>query len=236
MDAIMDLYQYAFGGDLANVLFTISAIVFCWVLSFKHIVSLRIGFIALDIYGIMVSIFIVGWYGKGVSAFVFASAIFITVNAFLVYRYYKERDINLIPQSYRQLYSQTFSLLTPYEFMLMVNASEKKQVEGTLIKNRQVLENIFVVLDGVVHVTPANAKPIELSGVNILGEVGVLSDKIASATVDAVGNITVLQLSLDKLEKLFQRYPNFKTNIYQIFTLEVRNKIIAMNNFKIREI
>lgn len=232
MDNVLEIYQYVFGGDLTSVLFTILAIFFCWMMSYKNIITIRIGLITYEALCILVILFVAGLLSKGMMASFIASLLFIGINVYMIYRYYKERDINIIPKPYQKLYHHFFTLLTPYEFMLLIGIANKKVVKGRIITNREELTSIFIVLEGTVRVMPNNKKVIKCEGVNLFGEVSVISEREASASVDALGEVTLFEISRDELQKLFLKYPSFKYNIYRVFALDMKNKIIEINNYK----
>ena len=231
MDNILEIYQYVFGGDLTSVLFTILAIFFCWVMSYKNILTIRIGLVTYETLRILVVFFVAGLFSKGMMASFLASSLFIGINIYMIYRYYKERDINIIPKPYQKLYHQIFYLLTPYEFMLLIGIANKKVMKGRIIENREELTSVFILIEGSVLVTPNNNKEIRVEAINFFGEISVIGEQEASASVNAIGEVTLLEISRNKLQKLCIKYPSFKDNIYRVFALAVKNKIIAINNY-----
>ena len=231
MNNILEIYQYVFGGDLASVLFTILAIFFCWVMSYKNILTIRIGLVTYESLCILIILFVAGLFSKGMMASFLSSLLFIAINVYMIYRYYKERDINIIPKPYQKLYQQIFYLLTPYEFMLLLGIADKKVVKGRIITNREKLTCVYILMEGAVLVTPDNNKEIRVEDINFFGEVSVISEREASASVDALGEVTLLEISRDELQKLSIKDPSFKDNLYRGFALAVKNKIIAINNY-----
>ena len=88
---------------------------------------------------------------------------------------------------------------------------------GTLIRQGDAGDAVFVVLDGIVDVTVASGEGAshvrEMGEYAFLGEIAVLSSKDRTATVTARSSVSALKIPRDTLLKMIDDVPDLGRKI-----------------------
>jgi CRP-like cAMP-binding protein len=99
----------------------------------------------------------------------------------------------------------------------------------TLAVEDEPLERMYFICSGRVGVTIAGREVSQLERGNFVGEVAFLTEKPATATVIAEGNVRALVFERDKLNQFFQNETEVAGLIYQLLGRELAQKIKVSN-------
>ena len=157
--------------------------------------------------------------------------IFILINLYQIYRLVNDRLSLRLPEADRELLRSVFTGLDDAQIARLLVAGEFCDIaEGTtLAEENQVLDRLFFICAGRVRVTIAGREVSHLERGNFVGEVAFLTDRPASATVNAEDAVRALAFERGKLSQLFHDEAEVAGIIYQLLGRELAYKIKVSN-------
>jgi hypothetical protein len=158
--------------------------------------------------------------------------IFIAINAYQLYRLWKDRLSLHLPEADRELLRKVLPGLGDAQIARLLLAGEFSQIAPgtTLAEENKDLQRLFFICDGRVRVLIAGRKISLLERGNFVGEVAFLTEKPATATVIAESFVRALVFDKDKLSQFFRTEAEVAGLIYQLLGRELAFKIKVSNN------
>jgi hypothetical protein len=144
--------------------------------------------------------------------------IFIGINLYQIYRLVSDRLSLRLPEPDRELLCNVFSGLDDAQIARLLAAGEFCEMPKgtTLAEEDMALEKLFFICAGGVRVTIDGREISHLEKGNFVGEVAFLTEKPATATVIAEGNVRALAFDSGKLSQFFQNETEVAGLIYQL--------------------
>ena len=119
--------------------------------------------------------------------------IFIGINLFQIYQLVKDRLSLRLPEPDRELLRSVLAGLDDAQIARLLVAGEFCDIaDGTMLAANQSLERIFFICAGRLSVTIAGRQICALERGNFVGEVAFLTERPATATVTAEGDVRAL--------------------------------------------
>jgi Cyclic nucleotide-binding domain len=156
--------------------------------------------------------------------------IFIGINLYQIYRLVSDRLSLRLPEPDRELLRNVFSGLDDAQIARLLAAGAFCDLADgtTLAVEDEPLEKMYFICSGRVGVT-AGREVSQLERGNFVGEVAFLTEKPATATVIAEGNVRALVFERGKLNQFFQNETEVAGLIYQLLGRELAQKIKVSN-------
>lgn len=157
--------------------------------------------------------------------------IFIAINLYQLYRLVKDRLSLRLPEADRDLLRSVFTGLDDPQIARLLIAGEFCDFAGgtTLAAENEALDRIFFVCSGRARVMIGGREVSLLEKGSFVGEVAFLTDKRATATVIAEGDMRALAFGRGKLRQFFEKETEVAGLIYQLLGRELANKIKVSN-------
>ena len=157
--------------------------------------------------------------------------IFIAINLYQLYRLVKDRLSLRLPEADRDLLRSVFTGLDDAQIARLLIAGEFCDFAGgtTLTEENEALERIFFICSGRARVMIAGREVSHLEKGSFVGEVAFLTDKPATATVIAEGDMRALAFDRGELRRFFDKETEVAGLIYQLLGRELANKIKVSN-------
>ena len=157
--------------------------------------------------------------------------IFIAINLYQIYRLMKDRLSLHLPEPDRELLRSVLSGLDDSQIARLLVAGEFCDIADgtTLATENQPLERIFFICAGRVSVTITGRQVAHLERGNFVGEVAFLTERPATATVIADGDVRALAFESVKLSQFFRNEAGVAGLIYQLLGRELAHKIKVSN-------
>jgi len=158
--------------------------------------------------------------------------IFIAINAYQLYRLWKDRLSLRLPEADRELLRSVLPGLSDAQIARLLLAGDFSQIAPgtTLTKENEKLQQLFFICDGHVRVLIAGREISILEKGNFVGEVAFLTERPATATVIAESSVRALVFDRDKLSHFFRSEAEVAGLIYQLLGRELALKIKVSNN------
>jgi CRP-like cAMP-binding protein len=158
--------------------------------------------------------------------------IFIAINLYQLYRLAKDRLSLRLPEADRDLLRSVFTGLDDPQIARLLIAGEFCDFAGgtTLAAENEALDRIFFICSGRARVMIGGREVSHLEKGSFVGEVAFLTDKPATATVIAEGDMRALAFNGSELKQFFDKETEVAGLIYQLLGRElVANKIKVSN-------
>jgi CRP-like cAMP-binding protein len=157
--------------------------------------------------------------------------IFIAINLYQLYRLVKDRLSLRLPEADRDLLRSVFTGLDDAQIARLLIAGEFCDFAGgtTLAEENEALERIFFICSGRARVMIAGREVSHLEKGSFVGEVAFRTDKPATATVIAEGDMRALAFDRTELRRFFDKETEVAGLIYQLLGRELANKIKVSN-------
>jgi CRP-like cAMP-binding protein len=158
--------------------------------------------------------------------------IFIVINAYQLYRLWKDRLSLHLPEADRELLRKVLPGLCDAQIARLLLAGEFSQIAPgtTLAEENKDLQKLFFICEGRVRVLIAGRIISLLERGNFVGEVAFLTEKQATATVIAESLVRALVFDREKLSQFFRSEAEVAGLIYQLLGRELAFKIKVSNN------
>jgi len=157
--------------------------------------------------------------------------IFIAINLYQLYRLVKDRLSLRLPETDRDLLRSVFTGLDDAQIARLLIAGKFCDFAGgtTLAEENEALERIFFICSGRARILIGGREVSHLEKGSFVGEVAFLTDKPATATVIAEGDMRALAFDRGELRQFFDRETEVAGLIYQLLGRELANKIKVSN-------
>jgi CRP-like cAMP-binding protein len=157
--------------------------------------------------------------------------IFIIINLYQIYRLVKDRLSLRLPEPDRELLRSVLSGLDDAQIARLLMAGELCEIADgtTLATENQPLGKLFFICAGRVSVAIAGREVAHLERGNFVGEVAFLTERPATATVIAEGDVRALSFESGKLSQFFRNEAEVAGLIYQLLGRELAHKIKVSN-------
>jgi CRP-like cAMP-binding protein len=157
--------------------------------------------------------------------------IFIAINLYQLYRLVKDRLSLRLPEADRDLLRSVFTGLDDAQIARLLIAGKFCDFAGgtTLAEENEALERIFFICSGRARILIGGREVSHLEKGSFVGEVAFLTDKPATATVIAEGDMRALAFDRGELRQFFDRETEVAGLIYQLLGRELANKIKVSN-------
>jgi hypothetical protein len=158
--------------------------------------------------------------------------IFIGINAYQLYRLWKERLSLHLPDADRELLHSVLPGLSDVQIARLLLAGEFSEIpQGTtLTTENEILQRLFFICAGQVRVMISGRVISQLERGNFVGEIAFLTDRPATATVIAESTLRALIFDREKLSHFFRNEAEVAGLIYQLLGRELAFKIKISNN------
>ena len=157
--------------------------------------------------------------------------IFIAINLYQLYRLVKDRLSLRLPEDDRELLRSVLTGLDDAQIARLLDAGEFCDLpDGTkLAEADRPLRKIFFICSGLARVTIGGREVSDLEKGSFVGEVAFLTEKPATATVTAKGDVRALAFDSGELRQFFNKDTEVAGLIYQLLGRELANKIKVSN-------
>lgn len=157
--------------------------------------------------------------------------IFISINLYQIYRLVKDRLSLRLPEPDRELLRSVLTGLDDSQIARLLVAGDFCDIADgtTLAEEDQALEKIFFICSGRVRIMIAGRQVSHLERGNFVGEVAFLTERPATATVIAEGDVRALAFEKSKLSQFFHNEAEVAGLIYQLLGRELAHKIKVSN-------
>ncbi|QEG36550.1 cyclic nucleotide-binding domain-containing protein [Bythopirellula goksoeyrii] len=169
-------------------------------------------------------------------------SIFIAVNLFQIGLLILERRPVFLGEEELRLYRTIFRSLQPREFTKLLSVAEwKKAREGeVLMQQDQPVSELLLIANGRGRIEVDGRSVAEVVSHQFVGEMGFLTEQVASARVVTVLPTEYLSWPVEKLRTLFENSPQLHMKVQGILGADVVDKlrkegIIAAHPSKIME-
>jgi CRP-like cAMP-binding protein len=158
--------------------------------------------------------------------------VFIVINAYQLFRLLQERLFLHLPEADRDLLRSVLVGLRDPQILRLLSAGQFRDIAGgtKLTEEDQPLESLFFICSGDVRVVIGGREVSRLQKGSLVGEIAFLTEKPASATVLAAGDVRALVFDKDKLRQFFQNEAEVAGLIYQLMGRELAHKMKASNS------
>ena len=157
--------------------------------------------------------------------------IFISINAYQLYRLMQARLSLRLPEAERELLRSVLAGLDDSQIARLLVAGEFCEIpQGTtLAEENKPLERLFFICAGRVKVSIAGREISRLEKGNFVGEVAFLTERPATATVIAEDDVRALVFDKGELNRFFRNEADVAGLIYQLLGRELAYKIKVSN-------
>ncbi len=157
--------------------------------------------------------------------------IFILINLYQLYRLLKDRLSLRLPEGDRELLRSVLTGLDDLQIARLLNAGKFVDLaDGTrLAEENEALERIFFICSGRAGVMIGGREVSHLEKGSFVGEVAFLTDKPATATVIAEGDMRAIAFDSRTLRQFFDKETEVAGLIYRLLGRELANKIKVSN-------
>lgn len=165
----------------------------------------------------------------GHQAGVFWNVLFLSINLWHVGRILWARRKITFEAEVEALYQQTFSLLTRLEFRQFWNLGKEAQQQGVWLDEGQLPDCLSLVVEGQVLVTKGEGELNRLSPGRFFAEMGYLTRRGASATIQSTQVVRCRQWAYSVLEGIERDHTELWAKLQAILGREMAQKIAEQN-------
>ncbi|MGI8917766.1 MAG: cyclic nucleotide-binding domain-containing protein [Pyrinomonadaceae bacterium] len=153
--------------------------------------------------------------------------IFIAINVVQIVLILRERRGVNFTEEERELYQTLFKNFAPFEFMKLLRVGEWKDAKKgqVLAVEKQRLDNILLIYNGLLAVEAAGQQIAQLTDGNLIGEMSFVKEGVASATVRVIRPTRYISWPKAELRHLLKRNPNMRYSMEQVFTGDLVRKL-----------
>ena len=148
----------------------------------------------------------------------------------LVYLRRKEARVKLSGQE-RALREWLFPTLADLDFQQLLRVSKRSYpVAGTFLVNQgEKLEELFVLIQGTAHVVANGMVVATLRDGSLIGEVSFFRDDVATASVVAQTDLSVLSIGRTQLRKLMQESQGVQRALHESIGRDLGVKLTSFD-------
>jgi hypothetical protein len=213
--------------DLTNIIFLIAATLISLSYFFTDILLLRL----LTILGAVGYLFggaMAGLDKPGMFTIVLFSLINLVINAIQSTRIILARIPIFLPNELKDIYTKTFDIMTPNEFLRIYKLSKTAKVnqgEQITIQDKPV-ESLILLKDGMTDILEGKQIITSLGPGFFVGEMSFLTGQMANATVTVASDIVdYLVWDRKKLDNLKIKDPDLYEKLERAISINLIRKI-----------
>ena len=170
-----------------------------------------------------------GLAAAGMKAILLGAILDISLNSWMIYRYFLARSIRSIPSEWISSYEQSFSLLYPYEFMQLLKCGEVSSFNNDghnfLINRGEDFKALYYIIEGKAAVLGENNFELtSLFSGDWISEMSFLSNQKTSSGVKSE-SIKVLSWEKDSLIKMKEDMPDIYNKLTGIISRNICAKL-----------
>jgi hypothetical protein len=157
--------------------------------------------------------------------------IFILINLYQLYRLVKDRLALRLPEGDRELLRSVLTGLDDSQIARLLSAGAFHDLANgtTLAMENEALKTMSFICSGRARVMIGGREVSRLEKGSFVGEVALLTDKPATATVIAEDDMRALAFDGNVLRQFFHKETEVAGLIYQLLGRELANKIKVSN-------
>lgn len=167
---------------------------------------------------------------------VYWETLFIILNIFqILLLIYERRKLTFTPEA-QEVYEKVFPNLLPSQFQKLLKISTFAEAEkgGTLIQQGSPVPYLFLIYKGLASIS-IDGKIVNYCGFgDLLGEMSFLSEKPATATVQAIQTTKYIIWLQNDLRKLLESNPNMKSGMQTVFNNTFIAKLTTLHSEPIK--
>jgi len=188
-------------------------------------------FLAITVsIGYLVVIFWVGLDKVGMIAQLGTSILGISLNAFMIARYFYSRSMASLEYAWRSVYVENFSLMLPFEFNKLMKYGQIKRIafdskDDILVDINQDFCSLYYLLDGSAMVSVKGDNVATLYQGDWIAEESFLTGEVSKDTVK-VSSGTLLEWSCNDLDLLKRNQPAIHEKLKLIISRNVCHKLM----------
>ena len=154
------------------------------------------------------------------------NTLFVSINTFQVIRLIIERKPAKIDRDIIDLYNNVFSDMSRHEFLYFwKNGIIFQTSNGRLCTAGQTQSNLYLIISGSASVYRQGKKIAALNRGSFAAEMGFITNKPASADVNANGNVLYISWSREKINHMNSVYPGLTGKLQIILGRDLINKL-----------
>jgi hypothetical protein len=154
------------------------------------------------------------------------NALFLTINAAMAVRVLRERRAVRLPPDLQALHDRHFAALSPAEFLDWWGQGHRERLDGVaLTRTGRWPEGLYFLLEGRVRVSRDDDAVVELPAGFFVGEMSLLTNRPASADVDALGPVEVMRWTRGDLLALREASPTLWVRIQSVLGYDLVEKV-----------
>lgn len=140
---------------------------------------------------------------------------------------YEWRELKFNTEEERELYQHVFNSLTPGQFRKLLRYGLISEVEKgkVLTKQNHSVKDIFMLIKGLASVDIDGTTIAYCRTGNFIGEMSLLTNKPASATVTCIEDSRYIRWPQKKLKDLLRADPEINRALQVIFNAELIRKL-----------
>ena len=154
------------------------------------------------------------------------NALFVVINIIWVARILHERRAVELPAELKPVYEKYFAALTAPEFLRLWSWGERKTVrDRQLTTHNEHPQALYFLLSGEVAIHQGDRELTRLPPGNFVGEMSLLTGKVATADVCAVGEVEYIEWPMQQLARVRKQNPILWTKIQSVLGHDLVEKI-----------
>lgn len=190
----------------------------------KDILWLRVLTIFACIAGIIFNYFVAA---QPLWAVIYWNLVFILINVVQITIIVKERSGVRFTDEEKELYETLFKNFAPFEFMKLLRLGTWADAKDgqVLAEAQKTLDRVMLIYNGLVSVEAGGEEIAQLRDGSWVGEMSLVRDGVASATVRAIRPTRYLSWAKADIRHLMRRNPNMKYAMESVLTADLVKKL-----------
>lgn len=129
----------------------------------------------------------------------------------------------------RELYDTVFHLFSPVEFMKLMRIGKWLTAEegALLAEEGKPLSHLMLVYNGTAAVESRGEIVAHLRDGSFIGEMSLVTQNPASATVRTAAPTRYIQWPKDELQRLLERNPNMRNAMHSVVATDLTKKLLT---------
>lgn len=158
---------------------------------------------------------------------IFWAAVFVIINVVQLARIYREQMLVKLSAEDKLLHSGVFAGLSAVQLQRIINIGKWRSVpKGTkLTVEGEAVPEVLVLVAGAAKVVSHQRLVAVLHAGALIGEIGFVTKRPATATVIAHVESRIFAVDTTKLETLFSKHPDMALSVHHVVELDLSSKL-----------